>query len=115
MATQYEKNLATYDAIIAKCKGFDRLGKTMPYTADNTHMFTLLNKDGEIGVRLSKEDGEAFMEKHNSGPYKSYGAFMRGYVLVPEVLWSDTDFMVKLFEQGHTHVLSLKPNPRKKK
>ncbi len=111
----YAEQLAIYDALIAQCTNFERKGKTMPYTSANTHMFSLLNKAGEIGIRLSKESGEAFMEKHNAEPYKSYGAFMRGYVKIPEEYWSDMPFMVALFEQGFTHAMSLKANPRKKK
>ncbi len=50
-----EKNEGQYDQLVAKCERFQRKGKTMPYTSANGHMFSLLNKDGELGMRFSKE------------------------------------------------------------
>lgn len=52
-------------------------------------MFTLLNKDAEIGIRLPQEKAAKFMEDYNTGPYYSHGAKMRDYVLVPESLWAN--------------------------
>lgn len=106
---EWNEKLAFYDSIIASCPNFERKGKTMPYTSDNGHMFTLFNKAGEIGVRLSKTDGAAFIQKYNSGPYKSYGATMNGYVLIPESLYGNMDLLTSLFNQAHQFVLSLPP------
>jgi len=89
----YDEALTFYDQLVALNPNFDRLGKTMPYTAANTHMFSLLNKAGELGIRLSKESGEKFMMEHDTTPYKYYGAFMRGYVLIPEKLYEDVEYL----------------------
>jgi hypothetical protein len=72
-------------------------------------MFTLFNKAGEIGVRLSKESGELFMDRYNTTRYKSYGAFMRGYVLIPENLYDNMPLLTELFNEGYNFVLSLDP------
>ena len=37
----WDDKLARYDQLIAKCPGFDRKGKTVPYTSANGHMFSL--------------------------------------------------------------------------
>ena len=50
----YGENLKVYDELVAQCSRFERKGKTMPYTSANGHMFSLLNKDGELGFRYSK-------------------------------------------------------------
>lgn len=99
--------LKIYDTIVEHCKGFDRKGKNMIYTSSNGYMFTLLNKAAEIGIRLSKEDASKFMEAYDSGPYYSYGAKMKDYVLVPESLWTDTNLMVGYFEKSFAYVNSL--------
>lgn len=112
---KWEKNLKIYDELVAMNSNFERLGKTMPYTAANTHMFTLLNKDGELGIRLSKESQEKFKEEHNTTIYKSYGAVMKDYVLVPEKMLEDLDALAPYLEESYQYVMSLKPNPRKKK
>jgi len=44
----------------------------MPYTSVNGHMFSQLNKAGELGIRFSKE-GEQFMEEHQTTVFKSMG------------------------------------------
>lgn len=51
----WEKKLELYDKLVAKCPRFDRKGKTVPYTSANGHMFSMLNKDGQIGMRFSKQ------------------------------------------------------------
>jgi len=113
--TKWEKHLKIYDELVAKNPNFERLGKTMPYTAANTHMFSLLNKDAELGFRLSKESQEAFKEKYNTTIYKSYGAIMKDYVLVPEKMLGDLDALSPYLQESYEYVLSLKANPRKKK
>ena len=84
--SKWEEQLKKYDALVAMNPKFDRLGKTMPYTTANTYMFSLLNKDGEFGIRLSKESQGKFKEKYNTTLYKSYGAVMKDYVLVPDAM-----------------------------
>ena len=104
----WEENLKLFDKAAAEA-GLERKGKSMPYTSANGHMFSLLNKDGELGIRLSKEEGQAFMEQHESGQFRSHGANMRGYVLVPQDRLADTAFLAALLKQGHAYVLTLEP------
>ena len=58
----WEEKLKIYDELVAKCPRFERKGKTMPYTSANGHMFSLLNKAGEIGIRFSKEVQRKYIE-----------------------------------------------------
>ena len=104
----WEAQLQLYDSIVAKCPNFDRKGKTMIYTSANGYMFTLLNKDAEIGIRLSKESQKEFKEKYNATEYKSYGSVMRDYVKVPEHLLNDTQLLVDYFNESYKFVMSLK-------
>ena len=50
----WEQKLEIYDQLVAKCPRFDRKGKTVPYTSANGHMFSLLNKDGEINFTVGR-------------------------------------------------------------
>ncbi len=106
----YEEQLALYDAIASKA-GIERKGKTMPYTSANGYMFSLLNKAGELGIRLSKEDQKKFLEDHpESGEFRSYGAKMRDYVLIPKsLLKSNLDLVTSYLLLGHSYVNTLKP------
>lgn len=105
----WEENLKRYDELVAGNQNFERKGKTMPYTSANGHMFSLLNKAGELGIRLSKESGEKFIEEHGSTRFKSHGAFMRGYVLIPEQLFDNTELLGAYLEEGYQYVMSLDP------
>ena len=105
----WEENLKRYDELVAGTPNFERKGKTMPYTSANGHMFSLLNKAGELGIRLSKESGAKFIEEHNSTRFKSHGAFMRGYVLIPEQLFDNKELLAAYLEEGYQYVMSLDP------
>ncbi len=105
----WEEKLKFYDQLIATNSKFKRKGKTMPYTSANGYMFTLFNKAGEIGIRLSKESGAKFKKEHRATIYKSYGAVMRDYVLVPETLYNDLDLLAAYVEESYQYVMSLKP------
>lgn len=111
-----EEKLALYDRIIERCADFKRAGKSMPHTAANGYMFTLLNKAGEIGIRLSKEEQKAFVEKHGGGPYMSYGAVMRDYVIIPEDMHGEEQLMADYFKASYDFVMSLPHrDPKKRK
>lgn len=103
----WESRLAYFDQLVAQCPDFTRKGKTMPYTSSNGHMFSLLNKAGELGVRLPKDAGEAFRAKYGTGNFTSHGATMRGYVLIPESLYGNDALLIDLLEQGFAYVNTL--------
>ena len=105
----YEEQLKIYDELIAKCSRFERKGKTMPYTSANGYMFSLLNKAGEIGIRFSKEVQEGYFEKYNTSYFKSYGATMKGYILITDEMLSDLDALAKLLDESYDYVMSLEP------
>lgn len=105
----WEEKLAFFDKLVATNDKFIRKGKTVPCTTANGYMFSQLNKDGEIGIRLSKASGKAFIEKYNSGPFKSYGSVMRDYVLIPEELYDNMELLAELLEEAYQNVMAMPP------
>ncbi len=105
----WEKNLEYYDAAVEKCPRFERKGKTMPYTSANGHMFSLLNKAGELGIRFSKEVQQRYIEEWPTTIFQSDGATMRGYVLIPEHICSDIDQLAHYLNEGYDYVMILEP------
>ncbi len=103
------ENLALYDALVAENPNFERKGKTMPYTSANGYMFSLLNKEDQFGIRLSKEDQELFCKQYDSGPYFSHGATMRDYVHVPDQLLRKPKELGPLLQKSFDFVMSLPP------
>jgi hypothetical protein len=104
-----ENKIALYDKLVAMCPGFERKGKTMPYTSANGYMFSQINKEGELGIRFSKEKQEKYIRELDSTYFKSYGAVMQGYVLMPDRLWETPDVLVKYLNEAFDHVMSLDP------
>ena len=105
----YSKKLKIYDELVAKCPRFKRKGKTMPYTSANGYMFSLLNKAGQIGIRFSKEVQKKYIEQFDSELIISYGAVMKGYVLIPENMLTDLDLLAKYLDESYDYVMSLDP------
>ena len=105
----WKERLKLYDDIVALCPRFERKGKTMPYTSANGYMFSLLNKAGEIGIRFSKEVQKTYMEEFETTLYHSYGAVMRGYILIPEAMLEDRKKVAKLLDESYDYVMTLEP------
>lgn len=110
----WEEKLEIYDAIVSKCPHIKRLGKTMPYTATNGYMFSLLNKAGEIGIRFSTEVQKKFIEEHGTTIYKSYGAVMKDYALIPEKMLENQEAVASLLNQSYDYFNSIAPNKHKR-
>ncbi len=103
----WEEKLKIYDKLVSKCPRFERKGKTMPYTSANGHMFSLLNKAGEIGIRFSKEVQKKYIEKFGSTIFKSYNSIMHGYVLIPENMLQNIDILAKYLDESYDYVMGL--------
>lgn len=101
--------LAIYEQVIDSIDTIDLKGKTMPYTSANGHMFSLINKDNELGIRLSKEMGDDFIQKYDSGEFRSHGAVMRGYVRIPDQVLEDPQVLAEYLIKGHKYVMTLPP------
>ncbi len=103
----FEKHLEDHPTI-------ERKGANNPYTSVNGHMFSCVNKAGEVGLRLPKEDREAFIKKHKTWPLESYGVIMKEYVAVPVSVLRGKKFRGYL-DKSFEYVSSLKPKPTTKK
>lgn len=110
----YEKIIAQYDLVVSKVKDVERKGKTSPYTSVNGNMFSMIRKDGTLGIRLSKDDQEEFMKNHKSEPFENYGSMIKDYVEVPESVLMDTDLMVEYLNKSFEYTKTLKAKPTKK-
>lgn len=105
----WEEKLARYDAIVEQCSRFQRKGKTVPYTSANGHMFSLLNKEAELGFRFSKEVQAKYIDEWKSSILMSHGANMKGYVLVTEKMFENPKKLVEYLNESYDYVMSLPP------
>jgi hypothetical protein len=98
----YEKLLATHPEI-------ERKGDVHPYTSLNGHMFTYLDQSGTLGIRLPKDEVEAFLKKYKTALFKSYGVVKKDYVTVPDALLENTGELKKYLAMSLVYVKTLKP------
>lgn len=110
-----EDKLKVYDKLIALLPDQKRKGKASAYTSLNGHMFSFLDKDGALSIRFSEAEKKALMEKYGAKESIQYNSVMRGYIVVPEKLFSDFAALSELFRNSFEYINSLKPKPTKRK
>jgi hypothetical protein len=108
------EKVALYEKLVATNPRVERKGAMMPYTSLNGNMFTLLNKEGVLLLRLSEEDRAAFVAKYKTKPVVMYGAVMPEYVAVPDELLAKTAQLTKYFDASFAYVSSLRAKPTAK-
>ncbi len=101
-------------AAVVEAAGEVVKGAKNPYTSHRGHMFSFLDPEGVMALRLSDELANEFLSTYDSGPVIQYGSVMRGYVSVPDDLLSDTDELRSWFEKAHEWIGTLEPKPTKK-
>jgi len=109
------EKLELYDSLIGNNSEIERKGKTTPYTSINGHMFSFLSKDGVMGLRLSKDDREEFIQKFKGKLMEQHGRMMKEYVEIPNDLLINTKRLTEYLEKSLNYVSKLKPKPSKKK
>ncbi len=107
--------LEQYEALVARFPEVKRKGAANPYTSVNGHMFSFLDRDGTLALRLSDDDRHEFTDLYDSGPSIQYGKTMRGYATVPHDLLLNTDELEGWFARSYDHVSRLEPKPTTKK
>jgi len=90
-------------------------GAKNPYTSRNGHMFSFLDSDGAMALRLSENLTDEFLSTYESGPVIQYGSVMRGYVSIPDDLLSDAAELSPWFEKAYDWIGTLEPKPTKKR
>lgn len=105
----YQESLNLYDETVVLSTHSERKGKTMPYTSSKGYMYSLLNKKGQLGIRLSKEDQKQFDQEYGANPFISYNATMKDYVLIPDHLLTEKEILSKWLNRAHHFVNTLTP------
>jgi hypothetical protein len=96
--------LALYEKLIATLPGIERKGAVHPYTSVNGHMFTYLDQTGKLGIRLPKDELEAFVAKYKTTLFESYGAVKKDWATVPEALLNNTKELKKYLGISYAYV-----------
>ena len=103
------KKLELYEKLIATCSEIERKGDVHPYTSVNGHMFTYLDQTGVLGMRLPKDELEAFLAKYKTSLFVSYGAVKKDWATVPDALLGKTRELGKFLVISYEYTSTLKP------
>jgi hypothetical protein len=103
------EKLDLYEQLIATNPAIERKGDVHPYTSLNGHMFTYLDQTGTLGLRLPKDEVDAFLKKYKTTLFKSYGVIKKDYVAVPDALLKNTNELKKYLQISYVYVKTLKP------
>lgn len=107
--------LAAYERLVETNPEVERKGASMPYTSCNGHMFSFLDGDGVMSLRLPPNALEEFLKKYKTTLSEQHGRVMKEYAVVPDSLLNKTKDLKKYFDLGFSHVGSLKPKPTRRK
>ena len=89
-------------------------GAKNPYTSRNGHMFSFLDPDGLMAIRLSPDLEAEFRSHYESGPVIQYGRTMRGYSSVPQELLDEPETLRAWYDRSWEWIGTLEPKPTKK-
>jgi len=105
-----EDKIALYQALVDVCPDMELLGaKKLRYTSVNGHMYSMMSKDGRLGMRLSKDDQKAFIQTFDTIAFKNYGANIRDYVEVPGHMLDKAELLASWLNKSLSYTLTLKP------
>ena len=107
--------LALYEKLAATNPEIERKGATMPYTSHNGHMFSFMDKDGVVAIRLPEKERNEFIKKYKTTLMPAHGTVMKEYVAVPAALLKKTKELAAYLDMSLEYIKTLKPKPTTKK
>lgn len=105
----YEEKKKLYQELVDMHPEIKLKGKTMPYTSVNGHMFSILDKERHLGLRLPEKERKQFMKAHSASLQEAYGSVMREYVRVPDDLLADSEALKEYLAISYDYTRGLKP------
>ncbi len=110
----YSASLSCYETLLATIPEIERKGATMPYTSINGNMFSFLDKEGILNLRLDQKHREEFLKKFKAVQPVQYGVLMKEYVAVPGKLLNSTKELQVWLKFSYEYAASLKPKKTKR-
>ena len=86
----------------------------MPYTLTNGNMFSFMDKNGVMALRLTKYERELFIAKYKTRLCEAHGAILKEYVVVPDTLLSKTTELKNYFKLSLEYTKTLKSKSKTK-
>jgi hypothetical protein len=107
-----EEILELYTRLVASNPMVKMQGVTVPHTSHNGYVFSYLEKNGSMGLRLPEKEREAFLKKYKTSIFLSYDKMKKGFVAVPERLLRNANELKLYFDISFKYVNTLKPKTK---
>jgi TfoX/Sxy family transcriptional regulator of competence genes len=107
-------NLNCYTRLISTIPEIEFKGKSMPYTSYQGHMFSFINDEGVVALRLPKNEKELFLKQYKTSLMVAHGTTLQEYVRIPENVLQKTEELKKYLILSLDYVRSLKPKTTRK-
>ena len=101
--------LELYEDLVGSVEDVERKGAANPYTSRNGWMQSFLGKEGEIAIRLPKDDLASFLRDFETEKPVSYGAVMKDFAIVPDDLLERQEEAREWFIKSWDWVGTLEP------
>ena len=88
----YPEKLSIYEKLITTFPNLERKGAKMPYTSVNGNMFSLLDENGMLGLRLPEAERNSFIKNYKTKLCEAHGTILKEYVLVPDNVFNNKSF-----------------------
>ncbi|MEM6696235.1 MAG: hypothetical protein AAF626_16375 [Pseudomonadota bacterium] len=102
------KILSVYKGLIEKYFADDVKGKKLPYTAMNGNMYSFVDAEGHICLRMAEPERARFSRLFGTDSVKQYGAVIKGYVAIPNAFLEAPDHVEAAFAASLAHARTLK-------
>lgn len=109
-----EKALELYRALLKTIPELEQKATGMPYTSANGNMYSFLDPEGALALRLDKAERETFLKKYKTGLKEQHGTVLKEYVAVPDSLFKNTKQLAPWFAAAFAYVQTLKAKPARR-
>ncbi len=112
------EKLALYQRLLEAVEGVEEKSNFgSAYTAGNENMYSMISKYGLVGIRLPKDEREAFLEQYDAELFRGDPAWpvSKEYVAVPNPMLEDTAALAPYLGRSLHHARGLKPKAPKKR
>lgn len=109
------KVLAAFEVMISGIPGVVQKGAAIPYVAINGNMYASISRADVIGLRLSRDDRDEFLDTYHHGLFEAFpGHYQREYVAVPSSMYADPEALRLWFRRSYAYASALKPKATKR-
>jgi hypothetical protein len=106
-------SLDYYAKLVSTIPQISIKGKILPFTTYNGYVFSFLDKDGVLALRLPSKARKTFIRKYRATCCEANGTVLKEYVVIPEKLITEIEELKQYFELSFQYVSKLRSKPKR--